>query len=266
MKPAIEWDVGDIDRLVNAAIQERVDLEYKSSAALKNTPGNKKEMSKDVSAMANASGGLIVYGVLEDKNHCPTNRDEGVDPKITSKEWIEDLLWSNITPKIDGVVIHPIHFSSPPLRVGYLIEVPQAMKAAPHQANDCRYYRRMMSKVAPMQDYEVRDLFRRSLAYAEIYGIAFELIVEGRRIGSLSREYMSAFRLHWTCMAREIHPSYFRRVAVIWASNYPIPPDMMLMAADMILAVDVYNAIMHSTQPGSDEVNINSEIKAGCSR
>jgi predicted HTH transcriptional regulator len=129
MKPTIEWDVGDIDRLINAAIQETVDLEYKSSTALTNTPANKKEMSKDVSAMANASGGRIVYGVLEDKNHYPTRRDDGVDPGLVSKEWIEDVLWSNITPKIAGVVIHPIRFTDSPLRVGYVIEVPQGMKA-----------------------------------------------------------------------------------------------------------------------------------------
>jgi hypothetical protein len=118
-----------------------------------------------------------------------------------------------------------------------------------------------MSKAAAMQDYEVRDLFRRSLAYTEIYGIVWELIVEGRRIGSVSREFLKAFE----SVGRVWRDKYIIGVSHGLRSSGRamtlLPSNLMLLAAEMIIAVDVYNGIIQSTQPGSDEVNINSEIK-----
>jgi hypothetical protein len=112
-----------------------------------------------------------------------------------------------------------------------------------------------------LQDYEVRDLFRRSLAYAEIYGIALELIVEGRRIGTLSREFLKAF----DSVGRVWREKYIIGISDGLRSSGRamtlLPSNLTLMAVEMIIAVDVYNGIMQSIQPGSDEVNISSEIK-----
>jgi predicted HTH transcriptional regulator len=52
-------------------VQESATLEYKASAAVDNADAKKLEISKDISAMANAEGGQFVYGMSE-ANHCQT--------------------------------------------------------------------------------------------------------------------------------------------------------------------------------------------------
>jgi len=58
----------DLQRLVDEGRREDVQLEFKQAL-----PGNsdegKKEFLKDVTAMANSSGGDIIYGVREDRSN-----------------------------------------------------------------------------------------------------------------------------------------------------------------------------------------------------
>ena len=101
----------DLDSLIENEVEESIQIEYKSSGALENTPGKKKEISKDVSAMANSAGGIIIYGIKEyddeDKKHLP----EQISPVLRtqySKEWLEQVINSNIQPTISGIIITPI--------------------------------------------------------------------------------------------------------------------------------------------------------------
>ena len=52
----------DIQFLINNSVEESTELEYKRSFAKANKDW-KKELAKDVSAMANSNGGIIVYGL-----------------------------------------------------------------------------------------------------------------------------------------------------------------------------------------------------------
>jgi predicted HTH transcriptional regulator len=65
MKLPWEWDESDVQSLVDSQVQENAELEYKACAALDRTEERRNEVSKDVSAFANAGGGVIIYGVLE---------------------------------------------------------------------------------------------------------------------------------------------------------------------------------------------------------
>lgn len=153
--------IEDINNLISNQIEESLNLEYKSADALKNTDNNKKEISKDVSSMANSSGGLIIYGIKEydgQNEHLP----EAITPierKEVSKEWLEDVITSNIYPKIEDLRIHPVKLDNEN-QVVYVIEIPQSTTA--HQAKDLRYYRRYNFKSQPMHDYEIRDVMNRS--------------------------------------------------------------------------------------------------------
>ncbi len=69
MKDAIEWDEADILSLIKDKVQESLTLDYKKSDALARTEGKKTELSKDVSAFANSTGGVILYGMEEDKHY-----------------------------------------------------------------------------------------------------------------------------------------------------------------------------------------------------
>jgi Putative DNA-binding domain len=103
MKPLQEWDEAFLDQhFVKGKIQEGNSLDYKDSRSL--SKADTKELCKDTTAFANAGGGMIIYGITEDK-HEPTGIDQGTDRTAITKEWIEDILTSNIRPKIEDLEI-----------------------------------------------------------------------------------------------------------------------------------------------------------------
>jgi predicted HTH transcriptional regulator len=62
------WDEAYLNELIKSGEKESLTLEYKSSSSLKNQDKEKNERAKDVSAFANSAGGVILYGILEDKH------------------------------------------------------------------------------------------------------------------------------------------------------------------------------------------------------
>jgi Putative DNA-binding domain len=160
MKPEWEWTETDIDALIKEQRQEDLSLDYKRTEALDKK--NKGEIAKDVSAMANSAGGVLIYGIDEKKKtNGPIEFDGGVDPQKISTEWLEQVIDSNIDQRIEGVRVHKIAM---PLKqtpnVIYLVWIPQSNRG-PHMA-DHRYHKRLGTTTAFMEEYEVRDVARRS--------------------------------------------------------------------------------------------------------
>lgn len=155
MKDPVDWEEADALALIRDEVQESLTLDYKQSDALGKSDGKKSELSKDVSAFANSSGGTILYGMAESRNY-PTQVDDGLDPSDISKEWIEQVVNSSVHPKIEGLRINQIPLRSRGTgRVVYAICIPAATSRAPHQAKDKRYYKRYNFGSVPMEDYEV---------------------------------------------------------------------------------------------------------------
>lgn len=151
----------DIVALISNKIEESLTLEYKRCGSLSDTDKEKNQISKDVSAFANSVGGIIIYGMIESDGHVSSAIDDGFDPKKVSKEWLESVIDSRISPKIEGLVITPIELAETrPGRCLYVIKVPQSIRA-PHQASDFRYYKRYNFKSMPMEDYEIKDIANR---------------------------------------------------------------------------------------------------------
>jgi len=155
------WNKDEIQRYIDEEIEESLRLDYKASGALDKTDNKKKEITKDVSAMANSAGGLIIYGIKEyqekSKKHKPEEID-GIKRSEISKEWLEHVI-SNIQPRIDGLLIHPITIEDNEDLVVYVVEIPKSNTA--HQATNCIYYKRFNFESVPMEDYEVRDTMGR---------------------------------------------------------------------------------------------------------
>jgi len=147
----------DLQRLVDDEIQESLTLDYKASAALAKDSKARDELCKDVSAFANSAGGQIIYGV-EEKDRKPTRVDQGSD---ITREWVEQVIDSNIQPRLEGLVITPIPVGGG--RHAYVLTIPQASTRAPHQALDKKYYKRQNFQSVPMEDYEIRDTLRRAI-------------------------------------------------------------------------------------------------------
>jgi hypothetical protein len=148
--------IADLHRLISDEIQESLTLDYKASPALAKSNDARNELCKDVSAFANSAGGQIVYGIVE-KDRKPTSIDDGSD---LSREWIEQVIDSNVQPRIDGLLIAPIAIGTG--RYAYAITIPQASGRAPHQAPDHKYYKRQNFQSVPMEDYEVKDVMHRA--------------------------------------------------------------------------------------------------------
>jgi hypothetical protein len=147
-----------LEKLIQNKVEENLNLEYKSAPALnKNDQKKINEISKDVSAFANANGGILIYGILE-KNHLPTTIDP-IKRTDVQKEWLEQKIQDCIRPKINGIIIHPITIDNDSDKVIYLLEIPQSSTA--HQAQDKKYFRRHNFNVLSMYDHEIRDILNR---------------------------------------------------------------------------------------------------------
>jgi len=163
MRSPLKWTEDDLHRLIDDQVSESLTLDYKASAALQRTDGKKADLSKDVSAFANSAGGILIYG-LREHNQIPIEIDDGLDPTEISNEWIEQVVNSRVSRRIDGIGIHQIPLTGTRAgRVAYVVEVPLS-SWAPHMASDHRYYKRFNFESVPMEDYEVRDVSRRLTA------------------------------------------------------------------------------------------------------
>lgn len=153
------WNLDRIKRLIRDSVEQSLSIEYKSAGALGKSDTKKTEITKDVSAFANFSGGVLIYGIAEfqerDKRHSPEKIDP-IDRQEYSKEWLEQIVQS-IQPRIDGIVIEPVNIDN--ASVCYVVTIPQSYTA--HPARDHVYYRRHNFNVLPMEDYEVRDVMNR---------------------------------------------------------------------------------------------------------
>jgi Predicted transcriptional regulator containing an HTH domain and an uncharacterized domain shared with the mammalian protein Schlafen len=153
------WDTERLQQLIRDTVEESLALEYKSAGALGKSDAKKAEIVKDVSAFANSSGGVLIYGIAEFSGREHRHRPEKIDPinrQEFPKEWLEQIIQS-IQPRIEGVVIEPVNVHG--TSICYVVSIPQSYTA--HQARDHVYYRRHNFNVIPMEDYEVRDVMNR---------------------------------------------------------------------------------------------------------
>ena len=194
------WNENRLRGLIAGEIEESLTLEYKSGEALDRSDLKKKEITKDVSAMANAAGGLIVYGIAEHSNPEKRHLPEKIVPVNRlefPREWLEQIIQA-IRPRIDGIVIHAVQIGGQESDVAYVVEIPQSNTA--HQASDHRYYKRFNFQSVPMEDYEVRDvMFRETVPdiairfLIELTGDSQNLLVEARNNGSSFARYIACF-------------------------------------------------------------------------
>lgn len=168
-KHPIPNSIADLNNLINGKVQESLHLDYKSSPAL--SMKNRDEIAKDISAMANSDGGLIIYGI-EEKDHFPYRLDDGVPDNSITREWLENILLSSISPSIPGIKIVQIPASRG--HSYFAIEIPKSY-SGPHQAPSKRYYKRYNFKSAPMDDYEIRDISTRHLTVARLVSVDIEV-------------------------------------------------------------------------------------------
>jgi len=156
------WNEQKLQQYIDDQVEESINLDYKAAGSLDKTDGKKNEIAKDISAFANSNGGLVIYGIAEQNaggKYLPEKFDT-VDRTVFSKETLEQIINSRISPTIHGIIIHPVTIgAAADNKVAYVVEIPQSNTA--HQAYDKRYYRRYNFQSIAMDDWEIKDIINR---------------------------------------------------------------------------------------------------------
>jgi hypothetical protein len=159
-----DFTEAELNQMISSQTEEDLHLDYKGADSLTIADGRKKEVGKDISAFANSDGGIVIYGIREfdevTKRHLPEKIDP-IDRTLISKEWLEQVINSNIQPKINGLTIHPVPMSSAGTHVVYVVDIPKSNTV--HQASDKKYYKRYNFESVAMEDYEIKDIVNRQL-------------------------------------------------------------------------------------------------------
>jgi hypothetical protein len=168
--PLAEQDYADVQAFLQQRIGENLTLDYKRELSTSSVR-DRAELCKDVSALANSQGGMIVYGVDE----VSTDRTPQLPPFGTPRtvgrqsveEWASQVLRSGVQPPLD-FEMEPFDYGGGPDRCLLVVRT-NASPYAPHMVTlkaDNRYYGRFYrrsnyeSRIA--EEYEVREMLERA--------------------------------------------------------------------------------------------------------
>lgn len=152
-------------RALLGEVAETRDLDFKRDLPAA-TPEGKREFLKDVSSLANAGGGDLVYGVDEDENGVAREIvPQQFNPDEECLRW-EEVLLRGVDPRIPGVQIRAIDVAGG--RV-LLVRVPQSWNG-PHAVTFggmLRFYSRHSTGVYGLDVAELRSAFSGGTALAD---------------------------------------------------------------------------------------------------
>jgi hypothetical protein len=119
---------------VNSEVPEGPDLDWKREF-YSGTNAGKKELAKDVCAMANTGGGLIAIGVDDAGTDHASDLAPQEIPAGRGEEWIRAVLATWVQPVITGVTVCRVRSDTKPGREYVLIAVPRS-PVAPHAVGE----------------------------------------------------------------------------------------------------------------------------------
>lgn len=149
----------DLLVLIAEQVEESTHIEFKRG--INKDDGNwRNELAKDISAMANSDGGMIIYGIEEKKIGGISVADKIIPITNIKLETFDQIVSSKIQPIIKGIEFISISIPEHDGLV-YVVRVPKSDTA--HQnLYSHQYHKRRNVIVEPMEDYEIRDTMNRS--------------------------------------------------------------------------------------------------------
>ncbi len=154
----------DLQALIDNSVVERKTLEYKQALS-GNSDKEKKEFLADVSSFANASGGDLIYGIVEDKKTGTPKSLDGLDSENIGQEILrlDNIIRTGIQPRLPSVTISP-PISLKNSKVALIIRVPKSW-ISPHRVilgGHNEFYSRSSNGKYPLDVGELRIAFNLS--------------------------------------------------------------------------------------------------------
>jgi hypothetical protein len=164
-KPPEQLSAADIEGLVDARVPEGRLIDYKRELLL-SSDEEKREFLADVSSLANASGGYLIFGVAEEQGSATAILCLGSIDLDATRLRLEHIIRDGIEPRIPRVAIAPVHIGESAVMV---IRVPKSF-AGPHMVtykNLSRFYSRNSCGKYQLDLQEIRTHFASSDAAAD---------------------------------------------------------------------------------------------------
>lgn len=155
----------EIQQIVAAGTAERIDLEFKAKPWDRGDNG-KREALKDITAMANTRGGLILIGIGEENNAAKDLAPLSEADAESERSRINDLIYGGVEPRLYGVIVEAV-----PIAGGAVlaIAIPRS-PSRPHRVSTGgvnRFYLRNSTAVYEPNVMDLRNLFLQSAEIAE---------------------------------------------------------------------------------------------------
>jgi len=151
----------DLQGLVDNAVVEQKTLEYKQELPV-GTDSAKKEFLADVSSFANASGGDIVYGIVEDRDSGKPKELRGLDIGNPDQERLDSIIRDGVKPRIPSIAIEQIPLSNSKcallIRIGRSWSSPHCVTLGGHD----KFYSRTSNGKYQLDVTELRAAFNLS--------------------------------------------------------------------------------------------------------
>lgn len=154
-----EWDWETIQSLTDSGQSENLYLEYKRHLRFPETSTKKSEtewkrnVEREFTAFANASGGIIVFGMNDDGEPSPF-----VPPEHEISRTVSQLI-QNTTPLVETDVSSPLRLQSEGVdRIALAVRVYEATRK-PIATSDSAYYARINDQKQPMNREQIESLF-----------------------------------------------------------------------------------------------------------
>ena len=164
-KPLHEVTPEDIQRLVEQQVQESISLEYKSQFPDLKKDSEKKKFLADVCALANRVGGVIIYGIEEDKDE--EGKNTGIARQISGidevnldivRQQCEQVIRTGIEPVIKSIAIEEKKVTD---KTVLLVGISRSL-SAPHMVcfdKSGKFYSRNSAGKYQMNVHEIRQAF-----------------------------------------------------------------------------------------------------------
>lgn len=165
--------------LCESKTPESLRLEFKETLDLTSTK-SKREVAKDVSAMANSDGGRIVYGIREEDDSNDSNCAGSIKPLVDGAvvDVFENIVVSTILPR------PRFRMRKVPVTEGFvlIVEIYSSYGEELHMAvgyGENRFYRRAEQRSILMAEPEIREAYARIAVRTQALEEQVETAIKG---------------------------------------------------------------------------------------